>query len=374
MRNSIKYKKCIDKFFTECKKRNYIIHDEESVLKAIDLYYDVNDKTVCKGGIKPKLLVMIEYDTKYPEQLNLDYVARLRRLSSNSTVSIEAFKARYGNIGGEIKFKEYQECRRKINSFEYKKEKFGMTEEEFKAYNASRASTKENFIKRHGVEEGTKKWDEYCNTQRYAGSSEQWFVDKYGEEVGKKRWSDICRSKAHTVETYMQKYNLTEEEAIARMDEYHACRKTGFYSQLSQECFDGICKQLDESVKVYYGSKNTEFGKYDKVNKQYYRYDFVIPDIKFCIEFQGDHFHGNPKLYKPSDKLLAHGMTNIVVSDVWKRDEIKKKILTDLGFDVIYVWESDYLSDKQKVIEKCVKRIQQQIENVNRLNSSMILK
>ena len=73
-----------------------------------------------------------------------------------------------------------------------------------------------------------------------------------------------------------------------------------FYSNISKELFERLDNYFHFST-VYYSPKTKEFGKYCKESKRYYFYDFVLPDIKLCIEFNGDYFHANPKFFKECD-------------------------------------------------------------------------
>lgn len=68
-------------------------------------------------------------------------------------------------------------------------------------------------------------------------------------------------------------------------------------------------------------------------------YDFLIYD-KIILEVQGDFWHANPKKYKESD-ILPHPTGNVLASDLWKKDEVKKKIAIDNGYGIIYLWESE---------------------------------
>ena len=70
--------------------------------------------------------------------------------------------------------------------------------------------------------------------------------------------------------------------------------------------------------------KNKEFGTYYSETKTYKKYDFVIPDIKIAIEFDGDHYHDNPKIYKPSDHLKGFGMSKFSAKEIWERDRQNK--------------------------------------------------
>ena len=109
---------------------------------------------------------------------------------------------------------------------------------------------------------------------------------------------------------------------------------------------------------VYYAKHNKEFGKYDLVNKRYYKYDFVIPELQICIEYNGDHYHGNPHLYQTGDKLKMRGMQEILVDDVWAYDKRKREVIEECNYKVLVIWEEDFNNDRQKVIQECVKFIQ----------------
>ena len=51
----------------------------------------------------------------------------------------------------------------------------GMTENEWNDFNAGRAVTRENLVKKHGEEVGEKMWKEYCEKQAYSGCKLQYF-------------------------------------------------------------------------------------------------------------------------------------------------------------------------------------------------------
>ena len=82
---------------------------------------------------------------------------------------------------------------------------------------------------------------------------------------------------------------------------------------ISFELFEGIEKDLDELC--FYG-KNEKIIHFNS-GKEYFCF-FV--DFKYgnkIIEFYGDYWHGNPKLYKPDDVV---GYKKIKVSKIWERD------------------------------------------------------
>lgn len=74
--------------------------------------------------------------------------------------------------------------------------------------------------------------------------------------------------------------------------------------------------------------------------------DFGLEDDKVVIECQGDFFHCNPKTqYKEAKHEIQK--RNIY------RDNVKRKIYKDEGWDLIELWESDIQSGKYKDILKC---------------------
>ena len=70
------------------------------------------------------------------------------------------------------------------------------------------------------------------------------------------------------------------------------------------------------------------------------------------IEFNGDKFHANPKKYLMEDHPIP--FLNFSSSEIWIRDEEKIKKLTDKGYEVLIIWESEYLENKQETIIKCL--------------------
>jgi very-short-patch-repair endonuclease len=124
------------------------------------------------------------------------------------------------------------------------------------------------------------------------------------------------------------------------------------YSKISQELFIKLDLALNEQ-NSYFATKNQELVKCDAINKKTYLYDYAIPSIKFCIEFNGDLYHANPTRYTPSEipKFKSNKKTAL---EIWKHDEAKNNFLRSLGFDVIVVWESDYRQNPDGVLTKIV--------------------
>ena len=111
------------------------------------------------------------------------------------------------NIGLE-KWNAYCNKQSITNSFDYKQEKYGWTKEQFDEYNASRAVTLRNLQRKHGIEAGTEKFDNYCKRQAYAGNDKQYFVERYGETVGAQKYLELNKKKGSAAAIAARNGNL----------------------------------------------------------------------------------------------------------------------------------------------------------------------
>lgn len=79
--------------------------------------------------------------------------------------------------------------------------------------------------------------------------------------------------------------------------------------------------------------------------------EFLIPETRFSadgyhaqtktiFEFYGDRFHGNPKVYRRSDR--PHPFTDKTANELYKATMRRERRLRALGYTVISIWESEY--------------------------------
>lgn len=83
------------------------------------------------------------------------------------------------------------------------------------------------------------------------------------------------------------------------------------------------------------------------------------------IEFYGDFFHANPKIYDAEELLRFHGKVT-KVKDVWEKDRnrikrIKNILNTNPNF--IIVWEYDYNFNKERCIKVVSEKLKEFINN-----------
>lgn len=292
------------------------------------------------------------------------------------TQNLEGFVRRYGKEEGEKKY----------NIFTNKSK-----------------HTKEKYIKNFGKEVGKKKWYDYIEKKKKTSkrSIEYWlkqydgdyglakvaqanyqkrdkfyFIKKYGNKLGIIKYQERCQKQSNSinehykVEGNKKKHAVTikkmilkygEELGPQRYKEFLLKTSPGIIwansstSKVSQEFCKKLELQINNENKKYvkYAQKNDEWWIYDNNKKQYFFYDFAIikSDNKKIIEFNGDFWHANPKLYKENWK---HNVLKVTAKELWDRDEYKCNLAKKNGFDILIVWEKEWRESNAKVINKCI--------------------
>ena len=59
------------------------------------------------------------------------------------------------------------------------------------------------------------------------------------------------------------------------------------------------------------------------------------------------------KYYKSTDKPNPYNK-ELTSREIWECDLLKQQAATDNGFNILYVWESDYYEKKDEIIENCL--------------------
>lgn len=288
-----------------------------------------------------------------PESLDLERkVSILRELGHNRQSKIY-FTTQFGERLGEIKFKELQTFQALTNSKEYK----GMTDEEFKRYNHSRAITLENMVKKYGEEEGTRVFNEYREKQRYK-KSKQRYIDEFGEEQGLEIFKEINKKKVPTLENFQRKYG--DKEGLERFKTLCKHHKS-FYSKIASEMFEQIetqCKGL--KLKFYFAPKTSEF--FIRNTREVFFYDCYIKKLKLIIEFNGDVFHANPEMFCESDCPNPY-RKDLTSKEIWDFDKKKLDLARTKGYNIIVVWEKDYRQNKNAIVNSVVSQIKEMLED-----------
>lgn len=277
-----------------------------------------------------------EYLKVYPDAKVVD-----DDLAKRTAVTLENLIHKYGEVDGCKRWQLYRQRQAESNTFDYKNLKHGWSPEQFVIYNKQRASTIENFVKKHGLEQGLEKWEQYCEKQKVT-KSQEYVVGKHGQQF----WDDLCLLKKapHNPSLLAKKYGISYDQAVEKILARSRLRYT---SNLEKE----FIKALEGKVgNLEYSSLGKPFGKWLQETNSYVVYDIKHQDC--IIEFNGDYWHANPVIYSSTDVIRGKN-----ACDIWAKDSAKLNLVKSLGLRVKVVWEKDYLANKCQIIEEVAKWI-----------------
>lgn len=159
--------------------------------------------------------------------------------------------------------------------------------------------------------------------------------EKYGEEVGNRIWLD-------------------RQEKWQKSISVNGNIKGG-YSKISQSLFDEILKTYsnEDANYIYYWTKNNEYSI--RTEKSILLYDFTDIKNKKIIEYNGDQYHANPKVYIEIDTPHPYNKSKgFSAKCIWEKDEFKKNIAINNGFKILTIWDSQYRKNKEETTKKCI--------------------
>jgi len=213
--------------------------------------------------------------------------------SIKDTTSIEAFIKRYGHDKGSEEYDKYIELRKKTSP-----------------------RCKNYWIKYHDGDEELAKQ----SLRNYHKRDLEFFIDRYGESLGKtKHLEFINKTTSHNK----------------------------YYSKMSQDLFWQLYKELNLT------EQDTKFFELNEEQLFYNSNNIIKVDFKYknnIIEFNGDYWHANPKIYKKDDFINGK-----IAEDTWKKDNSRYEFLKSVGYNVIVIWENEWKTDKDSVLNKCKK-------------------
>ena len=158
----------------------------------------------------------------------------------------------------------------------------------------------------------------------------KWYISKYGEKEGRK------------------KYNSRMQQWI------NSCRKRSMTmrSKKADECFKSILFNETYNDNIKFG--DNEILIENKNTKETFIVDFCDTINKKIIEFNGDYWHCNPKLYGADYYNKSKRKT---AKEIWKCDNNRIKTLESFGYQVMIIWEKDYVDNHDEVIANAKKFI-----------------
>lgn len=90
--------------------------------------------------------------------------------------------------------------------------------------------------------------------------------------------------------------------------------------------------------------------------ERFYVYDIYVGNK--IIEFNGDLFHASPLKYDADDVPKFPGNER-TASEIWQKDFNKLVEAEHAGYELMTVWEKDYDKNKKQIIEECISFLRQ---------------
>lgn len=183
-----------------------------------------------------------------------------------------------------------------------------------------------------------------------------WIKKGYSEQDAKIKLAE--RQCTNSVKSIMKRNNCTRDEALKIRESITDKWQTALNSKSDEEKQEINRKKIHIQDHYMISKDETDLSVILKCNTQliiprddnntHYVYDMYKG--KKIIEYNGDYWHCNPEKYKSDDYNESVGM---LAEDIWIKDEAKIKFAESKGYEVLIVWESDYKSNKEEIINQC---------------------
>ena len=263
--------------------------------------------------------------------------------SINSKTDLESMIKRHGEKEGRLRYKKKIDSGYSCRNYKSVMKYYNISEDEAKKIvSKNQMRGLDYYIKKYGSYIGKIKYDNANKKRAYAGTKD-YYISKFGNIKGLEKYKEVCydRGKSGRLEYYIDKFGEIEGNArYLDMIKKKVSYFPDFSSNIEKDFSLSLYSLLNDNQKeVFYGAPLTKpfFINLDSSN---YSIKCIVPDIKIgkiVIEFDGDYWHSLPN--------------NI------ERDRLKNMIYDAMGLKLIRVKESDYLKNKQLVIENTINLI-----------------
>ena len=313
--------------------KNYVIsrHVKKHSLtlhKYIEKYYLLSEGhfekcSFCENNAFPTYVICHQnrtYNISYPN----GYLCRL--LECKNKISLEILGCEYDSkkfesIGSK---KEYLSKLHRIEESKAKQMKFNKNRISFD-------NSLESFIKKYGDIDGKRRHDNRIelisknSARKNFPCTKENFIIKYGNDLGLKKYTDRCNriSYTSTIDFFIEKYGDIEGNKIW---------KNKFKLNKTSKASLKI-KSILQDMNISYKMEEVISGK---------RADYFLPDFNIIIEYYGDYWHCNPKVY---DSAYYNVRLKMESNEVWKKDDIRIEKIKGNKFSIIIIWESSIISD-----------------------------
>ena len=159
-----------------------------------------------------------------------------------------------------------------------------------------------------------------------------WYVTKYGKIEGQIKYKQRMKR-------WMIAYNLALENDPTINE--RKMTKLGRASKASLAIFQPIYEQYKDDYSIYLGvDDNIEYFLRD--NNTLYFYDFVIPELRIIVEYNGSKFHPNKAtLTEPEWRDWKCVYSELDADTAFMKDCIKQQLAIANGYTFLTIWDTD---------------------------------
>lgn len=244
-------------------------------------------------------------------------------------------------------------------------------------YNLDKEKIQQEYDRLGSVQSFIKEYPGFTSTKYYNLFKDLGIDYSHKKSVNAKSTKD--KRKKTSLKKYGSEHNFCKNHPSRQEWEKRLLKEEGITNVFQRESVKK--KSLQTIIKKYESNSNrarfTQRGAsvsklnkwcYDILNQHniYYQPEFriAINDIKCyiydihingkLIEINGDYWHGNPTIYKPTDIILKGSTKEILVKDKWKKDQKKLNFAKQKGFDILVVWEQEIKNNEKQTIDRII--------------------
>jgi hypothetical protein len=269
--------------------KKFILSNIDDVKKSLGIKNDaISDDDVADVIVYTILQVKQPFN-KYKSYLNscMDFsmdrfVEYTKKRGCIASATLEFYKLKYGKFAEE-KFKQYCDNINAWNPENYAKRRNISLDEAKSLINntlKNKSTSLQGFIKRHGKEEGQKKYNKWLSE---CDQSLNGFIKRYGEVEGAKRyekWIENLRKQNPRCEEYWLQRGVDSSEVKQQISNFqlnHAgCHEQFWINRVgtaeAKIVIDSINKRKDSSSLAFfikkYGDTEEAYAKYDILRKK----------------------------------------------------------------------------------------------------------
>lgn len=238
----------------------------------------------------------------------------------------------------------------------------------FKIFIEKSINNKDSYLKRYGHQQGLINWEK--TRKKKDKFSLNYFITTFGEELGKIKFEETCNKNKQTLESFIEKFG--DEKGKIEYSKYCYKKTKGIRdnkaciaSKESMVFFEPIIKFLvKKGLYCNFGNGSSkEFRLYSKKTRKNYYYDLTIIKLKLIIEYDGVS-HPNDKCDPKTWRCVFRGIS---YEEALKYDQLKQECAEQHGYKLIRINYLQAEEDKVKWQRYIINLIRELI-NENQIN------